>query len=72
MKIILLELLTERSWRPVLLLAGAYDVGLLPWNSAEYADFFGHAKLAVQPGAGHCPWLDDPAWFTRTWAAFLG
>jgi hypothetical protein len=20
----------------------------------------------------HCPWLDDPAWFTRTLAAFLG
>jgi len=25
----------------------------------------------VQPGAGHCPWLDDPEWFTRQVAAFL-
>ena len=22
-----------------------------------------HAELAVQPGDGHVPWLDDPAWY---------
>lgn len=47
----------------MLLLAGEYDLGLPPRNAAE---------LAVQPGARHFPWLDDPAWFTRTLAAFLG
>jgi pimeloyl-ACP methyl ester carboxylesterase len=54
------------------LLAGEYDVGLPPRNAAEYAGLVEHAELAVQPGAGHFPWLDDPAWFTRTLAAFLG
>ena len=58
--------------KPVLLLAGEYDVGLPPRNAAEYAGLFKHAELAVQPGAGHFPWLDDPAWFTRTLAALLG
>ena len=58
--------------KPELLLAGAYDVGLPPRNAAEYACVFEHAVLAVQPGAGHFPWLEDPAWFTRTLAAFSG
>lgn len=49
-----------------------YDVGLLPRNFAESAGLFGHAESAVQPGAGHCPWLDDPAWFTQARAALLG
>jgi pimeloyl-ACP methyl ester carboxylesterase len=56
----------------VLLLADEDDVGLPPRNAAEYAGLFGHAELAVQPSAGHVPWLDDLAWFTRTLAAFLG
>lgn len=55
----------------MLLRAGEYDVGL-PARDAEYAGLFEHAELAVQPSAGHFPWLDDPAWFTRTLAAFLG
>jgi pimeloyl-ACP methyl ester carboxylesterase len=29
------------------------------------------AELAVQPDAGHSPWLDDPLRFSRTVAAFL-
>ena len=56
----------------MLLLAGEYDVRLPQRNAAEYAGLFEHAELAVQPGAGHFPWLDEPAWFTRTLAAFLG
>lgn len=56
----------------MLSLAGEYDVGLPPRNAAEHAGLFEHAELAVQPGAGRFPWLDDPAWFTRTLAAFLG
>lgn len=30
------------------------------------------AELVMQPGAGHFPWLDDPAWFPPTLTAFLG
>ena len=53
----------------MLLLAGEY-VELPPRNAAKYAGLFEQAELAVQSGA--VPWLDDPAWFTRTLAAFLG
>jgi pimeloyl-ACP methyl ester carboxylesterase len=56
---------------PVLLLAGEHDVALPPTRAAAYADLFGNAEVAVQPGGGHTPWLDDPAWFVRTLAAFL-
>lgn len=55
----------------MLLLADEYGVGPPPRNAAEYAGLFEQAELAVQPGAGLFPWLDDPAWFTRTLAAFL-
>jgi pimeloyl-ACP methyl ester carboxylesterase len=56
---------------PVLLLAGEYDVALPPACAAGYARLFRQAELAVQPGAGHVPWLDDPAWFTRAVVRFL-
>jgi pimeloyl-ACP methyl ester carboxylesterase len=56
---------------PVLLVAGEYDVVLPPRRAAEYAGLFPHAELAVQPGGGHFPWLDDPAWFVPTLAGFL-
>ena len=54
----------------MLLLADEYGVGLPPRNTAEYAGLFEQARLAVQPGAGHFPWLGDPVWFTRALAAF--
>ncbi|MEH1057092.1 alpha/beta hydrolase [Micromonospora sp. CPCC 206171] len=56
---------------PVLLLTGEYDVRLPPKCAAEYAGLFPRAELAVQPGAGHYPWLDDPESFGQTLAAFL-
>jgi pimeloyl-ACP methyl ester carboxylesterase len=56
---------------PVLLIAGEYDVGLPPKRAAEYAGLFRRAEVAVQPGGGHFPWLDDPAWCAATLAAFL-
>ncbi|MFC4852213.1 alpha/beta fold hydrolase [Actinophytocola glycyrrhizae] len=56
---------------PVLLVAGEYDVGLPPKCAAEYAGLFPAAELAVQPGGGHFPWLDDPEWFVPAVAAFL-
>ena len=56
---------------PVLLLAGELDVAAPPRVVAELAGLFPNATLVTQPGGGHCPWLDDPAWFTMTIAAFL-
>ena len=56
---------------PVLVVAGEYDVALPPKCAAEYAGLFGQAELAVQPGGGHYPWLDDPEWLVQTLAGFL-
>ena len=60
-----------RLGAPVLLVAGEYDVALPPNCAAEYAGLFGQAELAVQPGGGHYPWLDDPEWLVQTLAEFL-
>jgi pimeloyl-ACP methyl ester carboxylesterase len=39
---------------------------------AELAALFPRGQLVVQPGAGHFPWLDDPAWFVGQSPRFLG
>ncbi|MEV0594165.1 alpha/beta fold hydrolase [Nonomuraea cavernae] len=57
---------------PVLLLAGEYDVNSPPGSVAELAGLLPGARLVVQPGAGHYPWLDDADRFVATMAAFLG
>jgi proline iminopeptidase len=57
---------------PVLLLTGEVDVAAPPGAMAEYADLFLDATFVVQPGAGHLPWLDDAAWFSKTVATFVG
>lgn len=57
---------------PVLVLAGALDGGPRPCLARRCADVFPRAEAVVQPGAGHYPWLDDPRWFVRRVAAFLG
>ncbi|MGI8577396.1 MAG: alpha/beta fold hydrolase [Nocardioidaceae bacterium] len=56
---------------PVLLVAGELDVATPPRVVAEYAGLFPNATIVTQPEGGHCPWLDDPTWFTTTIAAFL-
>ncbi|MGW2410346.1 alpha/beta fold hydrolase [Streptomyces sp. NPDC001739] len=56
---------------PVLFLAGELDGGPLPRIAATIAGLLPTAELTVQPGAGHYPWLDDPAFFVRTVEAFL-
>jgi pimeloyl-ACP methyl ester carboxylesterase len=56
---------------PVLLLAGEVDISAPPSAVAELASLFPDATLTTQPGAGHYPWLDDPAAFTKTVAGFL-
>ncbi|MFC4610287.1 alpha/beta fold hydrolase [Streptomyces maoxianensis] len=55
----------------VLLLAGEVDLNSPPRAVAEFAELFPHAKLVIQPRAGHFPWLDDPDGFVATTAAFL-
>jgi pimeloyl-ACP methyl ester carboxylesterase len=55
----------------VLVLAGEVDSGPLPRVAAVIAQLFPGAELAVQPAAGHFPWLDDPLRFSRTVTAFL-
>ena len=60
-----------RLGAPVLLVAGEYDVALPPKCAAGYAGLFSQAELAVQPGGGHYPWLDDPEWLVQTLAGFL-
>lgn len=57
---------------PVLVLAGEVDVNTPPRVAAELAALFPGGTLVVQPGAGHYPWLDDPARFTAALAKFLG
>jgi pimeloyl-ACP methyl ester carboxylesterase len=56
---------------PVLLLVGEFDVNSPPQAVAEFAAMFLDAIVVVQPGAGHYPWIDDPARFVETAAAFL-
>lgn len=56
---------------PVLVLAGELDGAPRPELARRTADVFPHAELAVQPGAAHYPWLDDPEWFVRHVSAFL-
>ncbi|MEV0964310.1 alpha/beta hydrolase [Streptomyces sp. NPDC049910] len=57
---------------PVLVIAGEYDGAPTPARAREIAAVFPHGRAAVQPGAGHYPWLDDPASFRRTVADFPG
>jgi pimeloyl-ACP methyl ester carboxylesterase len=56
---------------PVLVLAGELDGGPCPELARRTAEVFPNAELAVQPGAGHYPWLDDPEWFVRRVVEFL-
>ncbi|MFJ3508948.1 alpha/beta fold hydrolase [Streptomyces luteogriseus] len=56
---------------PVLVLAGEVDGGPSPALARRAAGAFPAAEFAVQPGAGHYPWLDDPQGFTRRVAAFF-
>ncbi len=61
-----------RMTAPVLMYAGQTEIGPTPELAAEAAGLFPGWELAVQPDAGHYPWLDDPAWFTARLLAFLG
>jgi pimeloyl-ACP methyl ester carboxylesterase len=56
---------------PVLVYAGELDNLPTPETAAAGARVFPHAKVTVQPGAGHFPWLDDPGYFTAAITSFL-
>ncbi|MDX3533450.1 alpha/beta hydrolase [Streptomyces sp. MB09-01] len=56
---------------PVLLLVGEFDLNSPPRTVTRFAELFPDATLAVQPGAGHYPWLDDADRFVATATAFL-
>lgn len=56
---------------PMLLLVGEVDLWPTAKSAADAASLFPEATLAVQPGAGHYPWLDDPHAFTATVEGFL-
>ncbi|MDX3382028.1 alpha/beta hydrolase [Streptomyces niveiscabiei] len=56
---------------PVLLLSGTHDGAPNPALTHRTAELLPHAEAALQPDAGHIPWLDDPDWFVRHVNAFL-
>jgi proline iminopeptidase len=57
---------------PVLVLAGDLDWIITPAMAGDFAGLFPDARLVVQTGAAHYPWLDGPAGFVATVAEFLG
>ncbi|MEU3310851.1 alpha/beta hydrolase [Nocardiopsis sp. NPDC006832] len=60
------------SWGvPVLLLAGELDGAPRPHVAVDAARLFDDARTVTQPGGGHFPWLDDPAFFSDAVASFL-
>ena len=60
-----------RVTAPVMMYVGQAEIGPTPELAAEAVALFPGWELTVQPGAGHYPWLDDPAWFTSRLLAFL-
>ncbi|GAA3133392.1 alpha/beta hydrolase [Streptomyces rameus] len=56
---------------PVLVYAGEADGGPRPALARRTAEAFPNAECAVQPGAAHYPWLDDPERFLGSMLAFL-
>jgi pimeloyl-ACP methyl ester carboxylesterase len=57
---------------PVLVYAGGLDLAPTAEEAAGVARLFPRATAVVQPGAGHYPWMDDPAWFAAAITDFLG
>ncbi|GGY33712.1 hypothetical protein GCM10010384_46140 [Streptomyces djakartensis] len=55
----------------MLVLAGELDGGPCPGLARRAAEVFEAGEPAVQPGAGHYPWLDDPDWFVGRVSGFF-
>lgn len=62
----------RRLTAPVLLYAGERDPLVTPAVVSAAAPLFGDATVMVQEGAGHFPWVDDPAAFTAAVGSFPG
>lgn len=60
-----------RLTAPVLLYAGDLDPMVTPAMVRAAAPLFSDATVAVQPGAAHFPWVDDPAAFAAAVGPFL-
>jgi proline iminopeptidase len=56
---------------PTLLYAGDEDPLVTPAMVRRAAPLFREASVIVQPGAGHFPWVEDPAAFAAAVNAFL-
>lgn len=56
---------------PVLLYGGALDPLVTEQMLYDAAPVFRDSRVVVQPGAGHFPWVDEPAGFAAALAAFL-
>jgi pimeloyl-ACP methyl ester carboxylesterase len=56
---------------PVQLVAGEYDIWPTCTSVRAVAALFAHCDLALLPGAGHFPWVDDPASFAAAVQEFL-
>ncbi|GAB2764642.1 alpha/beta hydrolase [Terrabacter koreensis] len=48
---------------PVRVVVGELDLAPGPATGRRIADLFGDGRCVVQKGAGHFPWVDDPALF---------
>jgi len=57
---------------PVLLYAGSLDPMVPPALVRQAAPLFNDATVVVQRGAGHFPWVEDPAAFAAAIGSFLG
>lgn len=56
---------------PTLVLAGEHDLWPTPASARAIAARLPHGELTIQQGAGHFPWIDDPAAFTTAIERFL-
>lgn len=56
---------------PVLLVVGEHDIWPTAVAVEALAALLGHVELAVMPGAGHFPWVDDAAAFAGIVDGFL-
>lgn len=56
---------------PVLVIAGELDPGPTPATALRLVEMLRDGRLAIQPKAGHFPWIDGPRAFTHVIRQFL-